>query len=325
MGAYATIDQIRASSPNIPAIVRGTDDDIARWALEAAVTINAHCRTNFSFEQQVEKTVELGAYPDVFLPRVVSGDMVVMRSVSGASRAVSASDYEVTPGEYGFRYTGSRPSGMGVTPSVLRIKADWGFAPSREFLLVTMANRLKANYTSHIGNTGSHSTEDAFNEVTLPDATDLDTAIELLNEVKNLLMQHCEYTSVHMITPAPVSLPDAVNEATAVTLATALKTVFNAHVRSTVWHAEADDANVISISVTNVILPDEIRLAFTKVVGRVAIRDNAEDIRYQNAGFDSESFGDGYSYRVSEARAHLITPSEMALLHEYVNEGRVAY
>lgn len=73
-------------------------------------------------------------------------------------------------------------------------------------------------------------------------------------------------------------------------------------------------------------LPEEIVFAFYKVTSRIALRDNQDDLRYQNSGFATENWSDGYSYSLSdpELRA-LIHPNDVALLWAHQHPGRTAY
>lgn len=326
MGTYATIDQIKAASLNIPPIVRGTDEDILGWAHEAYTLINNHCNTNFEFEQQVARSVPLGLHSDVYLPKTVSGQVGVTRALLGQSPVAVLGRYiEVPEYSYAIRYNGPRPRGLNPSHSTLYITADWGYAPSREFLLIEIANDLKTKYNAHRISTASHVSSDTVNGTTAPDATSLSSAITLLNNLLTVMAAHFLNAPVHSSLPTTLpSYATATTEDEAVTLATALKTSFNAHIASTTYHL-AIDPLAVTISATNPILPDDIMLAFTKVLQRIAIRSNAEDTRYHNSGFSSESFSDGYSYNIDQGARHPIMPTEMALLSEYVNDGRVAY
>ncbi len=71
-------------------------------------------------------------------------------------------------------------------------------------------------------------------------------------------------------------------------------------------------------------LPTEIKIAFYKITGRIALRDNEDDLRYHNSGFTSESWGDGYSYNISNAELRsLIHPNDVVLLWKHQHHGRV--
>lgn len=327
MNTYVPTAEIKIASPNIPAIAQGSDEAIAAWCHEAWIRVNSHCRTNFTLEQQTTRVLPVTMYSELYLPAVISGDVSISRSQYGVSSTSVdvARDVEVRPGKYALRYNARRTPAPNLSTITLAITADWGYAESVSSLLVLLANDLKARYNLHRASTVAHIAADATNVVVTANATDLATAITLLNDVKAKLNLHVVNAVVHITSGSPITTANATDQATAVTLAKALKSAYNTHVGSTLYHIGLE-AYATALSVDTPLLPEEIKLAFTKVVQRLAIRDNVEDLRYHNSGFTTESFSDGYSYSLNDASLrYIITPSEMALLSEHVNEGQVTF
>lgn len=326
---YATVDEIRAASPNIAVIADGADEDIERWGAEATVVLNNYCRQKFDFEQQVVKKARYTYYPQVYLPTIISGEVEVYGNLPGEDPELIDNDEEldVEPGTYWLYYSLRNVMNPAFSERVvnLSITADWGFASSVEDLLIRATNSLAAQYNLHIADTDYHLIADVNTQGST--ATSLAEVLVMLNSLKDLYNAHIADMDYHdEADTVEVTSPDATDQDTAVTLVEELKARYNKHIASTTYHVAEDSTNRMRLSVDNPIMPDEIITAFMRITQRIAIRDNSEDHRYHNSGYTNESFSDGYSYSLSNPDYRsLIAPNDEMLLNEWRNEGQIGY
>lgn len=323
MPQYATNEEIQAASPNIRQIMEGTNDDITRWAAEAFVRVNIFCRQNFIFESQTTKQVIGSYHPTMFLPKVISGAKSVLVNSAGsvATEGDVTNDFRFENGQYRFRYLPKNVYYPSIDDLYMDITADWGYVDSSVTALITSANSLRSLYGTHIASTVYHLVADG-NTVATSAATDEASLVTLVNELKSLLNVHTASTVFHNAAGSVVNTPDATDESSALALLTALKAAYNVHIADTAAHLEAD-TSTLNAAVDTPVLPEEIKIAFIKVTQRLALRDNEDDQRYHNAGFTNETWGDGYTYSLSNADLRaLIHSNDAVLLWEHVHNGR---
>ena len=325
MALYATIQEIKDNCSNVANIANGSDAKIRMWGSEAAVRINMFCHQNFAFEQQVTKRIATSYYPTVILPKPISGQLSVSQTPAGGlPTQVGVQDIEWEPYATTFRYL-PRNVSMPQTSSLgLAITADWGYVDSQDTLVALAAKNLRARYESHRVSTVYHVISDTVNEILSPAPTTLDAALLVLNELRADYNAHVVNTSVHLVAGNDlVTAPIATDLETAIALAEDIKRKYNNHLVDTAAH-KAVDTNRVTVSLDNLVMPEEIKIAFYKITSRIAIRDNPDDLRYHNSGFASESWSDGYSYNLSNAELRaLIHPNDVVLLWEHINHGRV--
>lgn len=99
---------------------------------------------------------------------------------------------------------------------------------------ITLANSLRSKVVAHlvsVGSTGAHTTESA-QAIAAPVATDLATAIALVNELATDHDAHCGETPEHLQADATnlVGAGDATDEATLIERVNLVKTKYNLHV-----------------------------------------------------------------------------------------------
>lgn len=113
--------------------------------------------------------------------------------------------------------------------------------------VVTHANAFKTAYNAHIASTVYHTAADATNVVTLTNATDLPSAILLLNQEQTKFNAHLTQAGVHLINDTfnAVTAPAATNLQTAITLAHALRNGMNAHRVQMGIHGHDDLTNTV--------------------------------------------------------------------------------
>lgn len=324
MPLYATHSEIRENCANIETIQSATEAQLNIWGTEAFVRINLWCGQDFQYEVQAEKTTYGSYHPTIFLPKVMAGDAVInVTDQHGAQTLVPSTDIEHIPYSYSFRYL---PLNQVLPPDDLirfSVKADWGYVQSKEALVIHFANEVKSKYEAHRSSGTYHVVYDGVNVTTSPSATDLTTALALLNELRTDYNAHILDTTVHLAAGTnAVTAATATDAATALALAADLQKQFGLHAPDTALHPAGDASKVLG-STAHRILPEEIKIAFYKVLGRIALRDNPDDLRYHNSGFTSETFGDGYSYNLSNAELRaLIHPNDAALLWNHQHSGR---
>lgn len=121
-----------------------------------------------------------------------------------------------------------------------------------EAALIALANETKADYNAHIVLEGGvHGAADGTNTTTAANATDVATAITLLNELRTDYEAHRVLTAggVHGAadTANAIAAPAATNGLTAIALAIDLKSKFNAHrVNDPTVHGVEDTVNAVT-------------------------------------------------------------------------------
>lgn len=321
---YATIDEIRAASTRLTAIKEADDGEISLWMEEAADVINTFCSQDFSLEFNVTKTLNVN-HPTVYLPKALSGDLTI--SLSGS--AVGSDDYYYDGENSSLRYEPlsyyySDPTKK-LEPVKLSVTGIWGYAPSQEYIVIQVANDLKSKYDSHRASGSVHTIADTTNLITSPNATDLATAITLLNEIRADLIAHFADTSVHLFAdPAVPAVGAATDITSALLLADDLVTKYNDHLDDDLVHIVPDTANRV-LWVTDIpVLPRQVKRVFTRLVQRLALRADEEDQYQMNSGYASETTGDGYSYSLSDGTLrNLLRPEDREMLWPYMNRGRM--
>lgn len=118
------------------------------------------------------------------------------------------------------------PDAPTVTADVITAVAGDGTLPT---LLANCAN-IQATYLRHITDKVAHKTAETAPALTT--ATDLTSAIALLNAVKADFNTHIASTTYHYAADGTntIATADATNQASADTLAGSIKTAFNAHI-----------------------------------------------------------------------------------------------
>lgn len=113
---------------------------------------------------------------------------------------------------------------------------------------VSLANDLKARFNLHRTQAGVHSSNDAVNAVTSPDATDLASSITLLNEIKARFNAHLVQAGVHSPddTVDAVTVPDAVDVTTAVSLANDIRRRYSDHLLNGPFHLAPDTVDAVT-------------------------------------------------------------------------------
>lgn len=324
---YATIDEIKASSPRVPQVLTASPSDIELWMEEAAEAIHTFCSQSFLFEPGVSKRIGLSADGLAILPTYLSGKVTV--SFDGGDR-VSSTDLEHEAGGLSIRYLGSNVGGWSTsqrrTPQFLSVYGDWGYAPSTEFLVVAYANDLKTRYNAHRQDTEAHIAADNTNVILSADATDLSTANTLLNELLEVVNAHFGDTSVHSVADSNTTVSQsATDERSAMSLARALEAAWDAHLSNGSAHVELPSDNQRTVvSLETLVLPRSLKRVFIRLVQRCAVRDDEEDNYNRNIGYQSEKTGDGYDYDLSNGTLrNLIRPEDFQVLHYFVNDGVV--
>ena len=114
--------------------------------------------------------------------------------------------------------------------------------------VVGLSNALRTSYTAHIASTVYHAAADAVNTLVAPAASDLASAILLLNDEKAKFNSHLSQSGVHQLndTINAVSSANATNLQTAVALAHALKNSFDAHLLQKGAHGHDDTTDAVS-------------------------------------------------------------------------------
>lgn len=350
---YMTVEEIRTLSRRIPAIIDATDEEIIFWSEDAFDTINNYCQQDFVYERQVTKTARATTNTLVYLPKVLSGDVVVYDefngqvysssdlSVASTPSAFTDSDQsmastngkpiELFPGNFVLGYYAQNRKYRTHAARMLTITGDWGFAPTASTLLFNGVNELRDAYEAHRVSTVAHTSPDTLNAILSPVATDLETAAVLLNELKGVINSHFGDFVVHNIADTNIVVSaDVTDQASATVLLTELKSRFNAHLQkggsATAVHSgiDADNTATFSVDFVGGVMPAAIRRVFLRLVQRIALRDDPEDHRQVGSPYLSETLGDGYSYDLSNGTLrNLIRPEEAHMLLPFVNRGRV--
>src|SRR3990167_3483455 len=342
---YMDSVEIKAFSRRIPAILDATDEELSFWMDEAFDEINAFCQQDFVYEKQVTRRVRATTSTLVYLPKVLSGNVIISSSSGGSvlfdSNTVFNdpfvdvpinSSFEFFPGTFTFGYYGRNTAYRSPNAQTFLVTGDWGFALTQEALLVDFVNSLKANYIAHAADITSHIIADVVNVVLSPNATDLVTAFTLLNELKAVINAHMGDTAVHTNADTnTTTVADAVDTSTAFVLAEDLKSKYNDHLlkdanSNPAIHLAADTTNNSTASTDNInaVMPRQLRRVFLRLVQRIAIRDDAEDHRQINSPYTSETLGDGYSYDLGNGTLrNIIRPQDANMLLPYVNRGWV--
>ena len=350
---YMTVDEIRLRSKRISAIQDATDEDLEFWVEEALDEIHAHCLQDFAFEPQVTKSARVATTTIVTLPKVLSGDVTVKSVTHGIlydshrisnklptggsvsevylspnylSQFTPTGPVELFPGSFHLGYYVNNKIDRSHRTDILTITGDWGFARTPEELLILSVNSFRALYEQHRINDLAHTFADTTNAITVPAATTLDEAVTLLNDILTQLSAHVLDDTLHLEASDAIELDEATDLDSAIELIGNLKTVFGAHVLSETAHAEkdTDSSPKFSTDFAYGVMPTPIRRAFLRLVQRIAIRDNSEDIRQANMPYSHESLGDDYSYSLDNPTLrNLLRPAEMKMLAPYVNRGKV--
>lgn len=348
---YMSIEDIQARSRRIPALCDATQEEVEFWIEEASDIIHDFCQQNFKLEKQVIKRVRATTNTLVHLPKTLGGEVTVFNSsmspVFSSATGLTNSDVELFTGTFhlGWYKNNSRyrnipvntVSGLNSGASAaagaetLFVKGDWGFYLTEEALLVDAANTMKTLYEAHRVDAAAHLGADTVNVVTLTDATDTATAILLINNLKAVIEAHLTDITVHNVSDDAnvTSEPAATDSYTAFVLLQDIKYKYNSHISKTGSgspHVVADQANVayFSTDCEGSVLPSSIRRVFLRLVQRLAIREDAEDLRQLNSPYSNETLGDGYTYSLDNGTLrNLLRPDEANMLRPYVNRGRI--
>jgi hypothetical protein len=331
---YATIDEIKASSKRVPQVLVGTPSDFEVWMDEAANAIHTFCSQNFVFEPHVSKRVSLFESTLAVLPKYLSGKVTVTTDggdlVTSTNLTFDAGDLTVVLNNNQGRgldgNVGEWSTSYRRTAQFLNITGDWGYAPSQEYLLLAYANDLKTRYNAHRLDTEAHIAADNTNVILSADATDLSTAIVLLNELLEVINDHFADTSVHTVADSNISVSvSATDERSALSLARELDKKWLAHLATGPSHLTVPNTNQRTIaSVDALVMPNAIKRTFIRLVQRIAVRDDDEDFYNRNIGYQSEKTGDSYDYDLSNGTLrNLIRPEDFQVLHYHVNDGIV--
>jgi hypothetical protein len=325
---YASRDEIKSLSQRLTAVINASNFEIDTWMQEAFEEINTFCAQDFLFEPQSVKAIVAN---DDFLalPKILSGTVTGMLSPKDGGDSIASDDLEIFEGEYYLRYRPLNVVNWNPRQQVhktLLLKGDWGYAVSQQDLLVSLANELKTKYEAHRLSTTAHVIADGTNVVTSPDATDLATAITLLNELQIVENSHFGDTAVHQVADTrTISSVSATDTATAMTLANELKVDYNAHIGDTTVHLAADVVNIVYLSVDSPIFPAAVKKVFVRLVQRLAVRAHEEDFIQANNYYVSEKTGDDYTYDLSDGTMrNLLRPEDFRLLFPYINHGLIA-
>lgn len=325
MTLYATLAEIRAAKPTVAKIANSTDQDLTRWATLAKIHVDVYCEQNFEFEQQVTKRLIATVHPTIHAPKFMSNVTSVTVNAPGetAEDVDLDTNIEWDNDQYWLRYLPLDREDPSRSRVYLNVTADWGFPQTLAELIITAANDLRTKYEAHRVSTTFHNSADATNDVTAPVATTIGSAYTLLNDIADQLAAHALDDTAHEEAETLTMPADASTEATAQTLADALTTFFNDHADNTSVHLEAD-TDLVTVSVNNTVFPDKLKMAYYNIIQRIAVRDNADDLRYFNSGFDSEGWGDEYKYSLTDSTMRqTISPEDAMFLYEYVNQGVV--
>lgn len=347
---YMTGDEIRALSRRIPAICNATDEELDFWMDDAFDVINNYCQQDFTFERQVTRQVRASNNTIVTLPKVLSGDITVTdedgRGLSTPSASTSSSTYPTYGGTSSGFVKGPKGADIEVfagtnhlgyyqnnikqprqAAKLLNVTGDWGFALTSTALLTDSVNEVKAAYEAHRADATVHVAADGVNVITSPDATDFDSSAVLLNELKAVINSHFQDITAHNEADSTeITEPDVTDETSAFVLLADIKSQLNSHFSNTTVHDEADTANEITANTDQygAVMPRVIRRVFLRLVQRIALRDDPEDIRQLNSPYANETLGDDYTYDLSNGTLrNLMRPEEAHMLLPYVNRGKV--
>lgn len=352
---YMSGDEIRSLSRRIPEIEHATEEELNFWMDEAADIIHAFCQQDFIYERQTTKTVRTGTNTLVYLPKVISGDVTITDDQggtvysnidpSGANQnrvifndsdsmvytsiglSTSGLAIELFPGSHVMAYYQGNRTYRSPKAKILRVTADWGFAIDKENFFITAVNTLRACYEEHRISASAHNSVDTSNPIISPAASDMITALTLINEMQNVINSHFGNAVSHKEADTNTSTATPATDIdSGFLLIKDLKKVFNKHCYNVVVHIVYDKTNLMLAGVEPeiAILPRPIRRSFLRLVQRIAIRDDAEDFRQLNSPYSSETLGDGYNYDLSNGTMrNLLRPEEANLLLPYVNRGRV--
>jgi len=341
---YASVEDIRAASRNLDAIMSAPRSEIEAWGLEAKTIIDRFCGQDFNFEVHSTRIVRADGYILNF-DKPISGDVSLISQTgtditgpdvterADGTRTLIFGDYFMYPGESYFLYKPSNrnfypPSNpRNWAPDNLEITGDWGWAVSEADLVIRLANEIKDKYQSHRSSGVFHQAIDVVNVVSSPDADDLDSAITLLNELKVDISNHFLDLGFHCaVEEEAIDSGIATNLQTAMTLAEDVKHDFNLHIVNEPAHQcmELDHENHVYGSTSNPIMPPTIKIVFTRLVKRLAIRSNLDDTLQLNSPYVSELTGDGYTYNLNNGTLrNLLRPEDRELLWPYVSHGRI--
>lgn len=341
---YATVNEIRAVSRNLETILSSPKGDIEWWGEEAKLVIDRFCGQDFSFEQRKTRVVRADDYI-LYFDKPISGDVELVSQTGGlvedptfttnsdGSTTLRMGSYQIFPGKAYMLYHTSNlefkpPRDPRLyRPDLLNITGDWGYATSKETLVVLLANELKEKYQSHRASGTFHQAIDVVNIVTSPDATDLDSAITLLNELKVDMSNHFLDLGFHCAIEAEaIDSPAATDLESAMILAEDMKHDFNLHIVNEPAHECMclDTTNHVYGSTSNPTVPPAVKRIFIKLVQRISLRSNLDDQIQFNGPYESETTGDGYTYNMSNGTLrNLLRPEDRELLWPYVNHGRV--
>ena len=116
---------------------------------------------------------------------------------------------------------------------------------------ITSVNLLKSSFNSHLVQIGVHIPYDSSDAIVLVDATDLNSLIILINNIKVLYNQHLLKGSgnVHQISDVfnTETSPDAIDESTAISLTSSLVSRYESHLSQLGVHYLNDTTNVIGL------------------------------------------------------------------------------
>jgi hypothetical protein len=174
--------------------------------------------------------------------------------------------------------------------------------------------------------TEAHNAADNTNIILSADATDLSTAITLLNELLTVINDHFGDTTVHSVADSNTTVSaSATDEPTAVALSRALEDSWDGHLGNTSAHIALPNENQATISsVDSLVMPARLKRVFIRLVKRLAVRDDEEDNYNRDIGYQSERTGDGYEYDLTNGTLrNLIRPEDFQVLHYFVNDGVV--
>lgn len=337
-----TQDEIRALSRRIPAVINATPEELDFWMQDAFDVLNNYCQQDFVYERQTTKRVRATTSTLVYLPKVLSGRVVVTDENGSAifdSNDGPSSRVELYPGNFVLGYNDGNRVYRSPDARVLYVTGDWGFANTKEDLVISSLNALLAAYEAHRQDALVHNVADVNNAVTTPPATispatspqPYTAIIDLVNELKLDMNSHFGDLIVHSADDTNIStLPYATDLDTAIALINDLTTKFNTHLTkggtATDPHLLVDESYSIT-SLTDYeysIMPRVIRRVFLRLVQRIAIRDDAEDHRQINSPYSSESLGDNYSYDLGNGTLrNLMRPEEAHMLLPYINRGHI--
>ena len=259
---YMTILEIRTLSRRIPAIIDATDEEIQFWMDDAFDTLNNYCQQDFVYEKQTTKSARATTNTLVYLPKVLSGDVIVgdiygnvIYNTSGGGSSSAVSPVYIGSGSGSSPFGPDSFSTYNDNPSYTTggMSGGGSGATNGQPVEIFPGNFVIGYYR---GNTKQPSRNAEILSVTgdwgyAPTVEIL--LFDGINKLRDLYEAHRVNTVVHSAPDLlnPILSPVATDLETAAILLNELKGVVNSHFGDFVVHQVADPNVAIMVDVTD--------------------------------------------------------------------------